>query len=238
MNASLFHLLRIATTSLGICLLATASLRADLVVPKAMRPPVRDAFMSRVVNDGVIAGTPEQRFVFDAYTIVSGGGHFEYTHSMGIFAPGHSPGVVSGNNTAYSGTLQIELGGTDPGFGSGRHDQINDAGTISLFSNPTLAVLSFEGFTPEPGDQFTILTWQEGLEGSFGSVVLDAQFTVNGITFEQIITNPSGAGNLTLVAVPEPSAFLYLGLVTGLVVFSISIAKKLRNLQSLKTCNL
>lgn len=210
-------------------MLVTGPVHADLVVPESEQQ-ANSSDITRIVNHGTIAGTPQHRFVFDAYTIVTGGGRFDHVDHWGVFAPGNSPGVTTGENQAIFGTLQIELGGTDgPGFGPTNHDQVNDDGTLALGASSVLNVLSFNGFVPAVGDSFTILTWTDGLVGSFGSVVLDSQFTVNGITFEQIITNPSGAGNLTLVAVPEPSAFLFLGLVTGLVVFSISIVKKVRN---------
>lgn len=220
MYHSWLHILKIVYVGSSLGLLVVGPLRAELVDPDPPPPAAPDA-MTQIINDAVIAGTPEQRFVFDTYTIVTGGGHFDHTHSMGIFAPGHSPGVVSGFNTAYSGKIQIELGGTDPGFGSGKHDQINDAGTISLFGTPTLEILPFEDFVPAPGDTFEILTWQTGLDGSFATTTIDSHFTLHGITFQQIITNPTGAGNLTLVAIPEPSAFLFLGVVSLLMTFSV-----------------
>lgn len=163
-----------------------------------------------VVNHGLITGTPEHKFEFGPSTLVKGDGVFENVVSWGIFAPGNSPGVVNGTNLTFAGTVQIELGGTIPGFGSGRHDQINDSGTLELSGGPVLEVLSFEEFVPQIGDEFEILTWTEGLVGDFGEVVIDPLFLASDISFEQVITNRNGRGSLTLVAVPEPSAFLFL----------------------------
>lgn len=181
--------------------------RADLVIPTGQTYVGAGIATGRVENHGVITSGTSDRFVFGPETVVQGSGHFENTLSWGVFAPGNSPGITSSRNIAFGGTLEIELGGTNPGFGSGKHDQINDTATITLFDNlPVLSILSFEGFIPTPGDEFEILTWQTGLVGSFSAVLFDNTFTVNNITFEQIITNPTGAGNFTLRAVAVPEA--------------------------------
>jgi len=168
----------------------------------------------RVIGNGPEAG---DRLVFDTGSTVSGAGYFENTLVLGTMSPGNSPGIVTGTNQAFGGTLVIELGGPTPGFSSNNHDQINDLQTLSLFGLPTLNVVSFDGYIPTPGDTFEILTWQTALVGSFGTITYDPIFAINGITFTESITNPTGPGNFTLTAVPEPSAFLFGGAVCGLI---------------------
>ncbi len=184
----------------------------------------------RVENHGVIRSAGADRFVFGPQTLVTGSGYFENTLSLGVFAPGNSPGITTGKNQAYAGTVEIELGGTTPGFGSGRHDQINDDGTITLDAGTSvLSVLSFESYVPSPGDEFTILTWTDGLDGSFSDMIVDPEFTSNYISFVQIITGAGGAGNLTLraIAIPEAQAA-----VVWLMLSTIAVLRRNKPLHS------
>lgn len=116
------------------------------------------------------------------------------------FASGQSPGVTQGHNLAFGGIVEIELGGTTPGSGPGNHDQINDSGTLQLIEGPTLSILSYSNFVPAPGDEFTILTWQHALEGTFGPVEVGPLLAAEVITFDLDYDNPSGAGDLTITA--------------------------------------
>jgi hypothetical protein len=162
-----------------------------------------------VIGDGVAAG---ERIIFNSPWIVSGKGTFTNTLIMGTFAPGESPGITNGTNQGFGGTVQIELGGTEPGFGNGNHDQINDAGTILLLGSSTLKILPWNGFVPEIGDKFVILTWQAGLDGTFGNVVTASWFTERDISFALHYNNVGGAGNLTIEAIPEPATLSLLAL--------------------------
>ena len=155
-----------------------------------------------VIGDGTAAG---ERIVFNSPWIVSGKGTFTNTLILGTFAPGESPGITMGQNQGFGGTVEIELGGTEPGFGDDNHDRINDTGTILLSGLPTLEILPWNGFVPEVGDEFVILTWQVGLDGTFGSMAVAPWFTDHGIDFDLDYNNPSGPGNLTIEAVPEPT---------------------------------
>lgn len=200
----------------GVFWIAEAA--AVLIIPENHVFIATEATDSRIENHGVIRSATADRFVFGPETLVKGSGYFENTLSLGTFAPGNSPGVTTGKNQAFAGTVEIELGGTTAGFGSGQHDQINDNGTVTLDATTSvLSILSFEGYVPTVGDEFEVLTWQTALDGDFGTITYDPIFAINGITFTALITNPTGPGSLTLTAVPEPSAFLFGGLVCGLV---------------------
>ena len=155
-----------------------------------------------VIGDGTAAA---ERVIFNAPWVVSGKGSFTNTLILGTFSPGESPGITTGTNQGFGGTVQVELGGVNPGFGAGNHDQINDSGEILLFNSPALEILPWNDFIPEVGDEFVILTWQDGLDGEFGDVVVDSWFTDRGLDFEPHYNNTGGQGNLTIEATPEPA---------------------------------
>jgi hypothetical protein len=76
----------------------------------------------------------------------------------GITSPGGSPGTLSlgpGENYQQnaSGMLRIELGGHNPGT---QYDQLVVGGNASLAG--TMELVLINGFVPQPGDQFRILT--------------------------------------------------------------------------------
>ena len=160
-----------------------------------------------VIGDGT---SGDERIVFNAPWIVSGKGTFTNTLILGTFAPSESFGITPGENQGFGGTVQIELGGTEPGFGDDNHDQINDTGTILLDGEPTLEILPWNGFVPAVGDEFVILTWQEGLDGEFADVVTDPWFADHGISFDLYYRNVGGTGDLTIEAIPEPATLALL----------------------------
>jgi hypothetical protein len=87
----------------------------------------------------------------------------------GTLAPGASPGqlAIDGEYTqAADGTLAIELGGATP---IAEHDLLTVSGTASL--DGSLSVMFLNGFTPGPGQSFTILT-AGTVNGSFAAVEL------------------------------------------------------------------
>ncbi len=191
---------------------------AELVVPENQVHIAREANDSLVENRGVVRSSTADRFVFGPQTLVKGSGYFENTLMLGTFAPGNSPGITTGKNQAYAGTIEIELGGTTPGFGSGQHDQINDSGTITLDpATSVLSILSFEGYVPNLGDEFTVLTWEDGLNGNFSGVAIDSTFTTASVTFQLVFTNPGGTGNLKLVAIPEAGHLIIWSMITILI---------------------
>ncbi len=71
-----------------------------------------------------------------------------------------SPGVINvlGNYSQGStGTLNIELDGTDPGNGPGYHDQLAISGIATL--DGTLNVSYVSGYTPNAFDSFSVVTF-------------------------------------------------------------------------------
>jgi len=162
-----------------------------------------------VIGDGPAA---DERIIFNDPWVVTGKGTFTNTLILGTFAPGESPAITSGHNQGFGGIVQIEVGGTEPGFGDDNHDQINDTGTILLLESPTLEILPWNDFVPQVGDEFTILTWQDGLDGEFGDVLTDSRFTDHGISFDLHYYNIGGAGELTIEAIPEPATLALLAL--------------------------
>jgi hypothetical protein len=195
--------------------------RADVVIAPGETLRMSDV-AGRVENHGSIVGEAAGLLTFGADTYVKGRGYFANTQFEGVFAPGNSPGVTTGTNQAFSSssTIEFELGGVLPGFGAGKHDQINDLGTVTLLgAGPTLKILPYDGFMPQPGDEFVVLTWRAGLVGSFGALVAHPSYAASGVMFTPVITNASGVGNLTLVVqpVPELSSALLIG-AAGLVI--------------------
>ena len=150
--------------------------------------------MGSVIGDGVAL---DERIVFDDGFTVNGIGYTENVLVEGTFAPGLSPGVVTGRNIALAGRVQIELGGTSPGTGDSFHDQIHDLGSLQITGTASLEVLPWNGFQPDIGDEFDILVADESFEGTFGNVTVHSDFAAMNIDFELQYS----ANGLKLVAV-------------------------------------
>jgi hypothetical protein len=80
------------------------------------------------------------------------------TNSGGVISPGGSPGILSlGPGEDYqqgtNGILRIEIGGHNPGT---EYDQLVVGGNASLAG--TLELRLINGFVPQPGDEFQVLT--------------------------------------------------------------------------------
>ena len=114
--------------------------------------------------------------------------------------------TVTGNYSDPMGSfLDIQIGGSMAGSG---YSQLDVLGTASLAG--TLDVKLLNGFTPNIGEPFVILT-SSGLSGTLGTTVQDGGFTF------QIEYSPAGYQNdvvlvLSGSSVPEPASFLLLGL--------------------------
>lgn len=103
----------------------------------------------------------------------------------GTFAPGDAIGVlaIQGNySQGASGTLEIELGGHTPG---NEHDQLNVSGAATL--GGTVRIRFANGFTPQAGDQFTILTYAQR-NGSFAGISGPGTFSITYNANAAIVT--------------------------------------------------
>src|ERR1022692_1016439 len=113
--------------------------------------------------------------------------------NSGTVSPGMSPGVLtigSGNGFTQSvaGILSIELGGLATGA---QYDQLAVSGRVSL--NGSLNISLVNGFTPNPGDRFTILTCASRT-GTFP--VKDGDYLGNGLALVPLYSST----NVVLVA--------------------------------------
>jgi hypothetical protein len=126
----------------------------------------------------------------------------------GTLNPGDSAGTLTINGNyiqTASGILNEEIGGT----GLSQYDQTVVAGMANLAG--TLYIILINGFTPNVGDRFVIMTYDCFL-GGFSTV--NGLDIGNGLLFDLIY----GPHDITLIAessvpptVPEPSTLLLLG---------------------------
>ena len=105
----------------------------------------------------------------------------------GTFAPGDAAfaglSTIYGNYAQGAGTLQIELGGTNPASAfqhqSGAfHDRLVVSGAASLAG--TLSVSLLPGYTPALSDTLTVMTAGGGISGSFSNVPSGGSVSVDG----------------------------------------------------------
>jgi hypothetical protein len=120
--------------------------------------------------------------------------------NSGTVSPGSSPGTITVNGDytqEASGTLDIELGGTTPDT---EHDQLVVTGAATL--GGTLNVTLINGFVPELGDTFTIMTYGS-VSGAFASASLPAlspglKWGVSlGETSMRLIVEADGGGSIS-----------------------------------------
>jgi hypothetical protein len=122
-----------------------------------------------LIDETLIVGpndTLEGSGTIDSDVVVTG------THS-----PGHSPGIdnITGDYT-LSGTLEIEIGGLNPGEGSPNvddgYDQVNVNGNIVL--GGTLDVVLINDFKPEVGQTFDFLNLTDPASHTISGAFTDA----------------------------------------------------------------
>ncbi|MCE7974337.1 MAG: hypothetical protein DYG92_08460 [Leptolyngbya sp. PLA1] len=96
-------------------------------------------------------------------------GRLGVRQNNGVFRPGNSPGIaiIEKDYQLLGGELEIELGGSEPGTG---YDRVQVGGVASL--GGTLRVVPFQGFVPDNGQEFDILT-ASAINGSFQTVLAD-----------------------------------------------------------------
>ena len=121
-----------------------------------------------VINNGHITGNSlSEPVVLSGY--VKGVGTCDFCDITGTDAPGFSPAAVTRGSVAYNGTLEIEIGGTSPGSEFDQLNHILGAGLADL--GGTLDVQLLDGFIPNAGDTFEIITAANVL-GTFDTINL------------------------------------------------------------------
>jgi hypothetical protein len=135
-------------------------------------------------------------FNFTGGTLAAETVGFTLVNDGGTIAPGASPGVthVMGDLTLNSGTLAIEIGGTDPAD----YDRIAVDGLTTL--GGTLAVTLLDLFEPQLGDQFAFLASDGGTDGMFAD--LDLPDLVEGLDWA--LTTGGVSTFLTVVEAAPP----------------------------------
>jgi len=102
-------------------------------------------------------------------TLAGGGTVVGAVVNGGVVAPGASPGLltVTGNYTqSASGALSIEIGGLAVGT---EYDRLAVSGSVTL--GGTLSVELVDGFVPDPGDMFMVMTYpSQTVGGSFATL--------------------------------------------------------------------
>tara|TARA_R110002049_G_scaffold50370_3_gene143006 strand:+ start:3222 stop:21794 length:18573 start_codon:yes stop_codon:yes gene_type:complete len=175
-------------------------------------------------GDLIVNGTIQSDYTVVTGTTLRGSGTIQnvIAPDLTTVAPGNSPGILNtGDFHLMSGaTLEIELGGTSAGNTATDHDQVNVTGTVTLAG--VLDVSLFDGFTPSPGDTFTIVNndGADAIIGTFdglaegdtfssdtynytisyvgGTDNNDVVLTATNRTFVVTNTNDSGSGSLRL----------------------------------------
>ncbi|WP_428389338.1 beta strand repeat-containing protein [Mucisphaera sp.] len=133
-----------------------------------------DPFKPFINNGNIIGDAPTNPITLTGY--VKGVGTLDNVVITGTDAPGFSPATVYRGSVSYLGTLEIELGGTSPGS----FDRVVHSATADIGGTLDLALIN--GFTPDLGDAFEIIT---------AAAVVDTFDHVSGVSGPGL---PSGAG--------------------------------------------
>jgi hypothetical protein len=146
-----------------------------------------------LVNNGSLNGNSlAELLVLPGY--ITGTGSLDQVQLTGTYAPGFGPATVILGSAEYDGTLDIEIGGLTAGSD---YDQLNHtlaAGAAQL--GGTLDVSLLNGFMPQVGDMFDILTAAGGVTGTFATTILP---TLAGDLFWNINYGPNSV-ELTVAA--------------------------------------
>jgi hypothetical protein len=119
---------------------------------------------------------------------------FSLVDDGGTLSPGHSIGhtEIAGGLTMNSGSLAIELDGLSS-------DTVGVNGAALL--GGTLDVSLLNGFTPQPGDFWTILIATGGITGNFTAVTDGYQVTIDGdnLILMALVPEPTLGGGIVVV---------------------------------------
>jgi hypothetical protein len=126
----------------------------------------------------------------------------------GTLAPGNDVGILETESVTFGANsrLQVEIGGDRPGEGAGNHDQLNSSGEVTIGSNVSLELSSFDGgagddFMPTPGQSFTIIR-RNGGSGSFAGLPEGSTITnFLGSGLDATISYQGGDGDDVVITV-------------------------------------
>ncbi len=170
-------------------------------------------FTRPVVTQGEFATLGGSTTVFDG--VVSGAGGFSGFGEVdfeGGYNPGNSPARVTFQSFVGFGAnnrLQMELAGTMGGSRTNpatQYDQLDFTRGARL--NGALDIVYYGGFVAGAGESFDLFDWNDPFTGAFSSIALPA--LGDGLAWDTSRLYTTGV--VSVQAVPEPSAFVALGL--------------------------
>ncbi|MBC8873188.1 MAG: VCBS repeat-containing protein, partial [Planctomycetes bacterium] len=131
----------------------------------------------------------------------------------GNVSPGQSPGILSiSGDFVFAGndTFTVEIGGTTPGETDSNHDQLSATGSVTIGSNVTLTTSAWNGFTPSPGNSFTIIE-RTGGSGTFAGLGEGATVSTDflGSGLDATITYAGGDGDDVVLTIGYPADFRF-----------------------------
>lgn len=128
----------------------------------------------------------------------------------GTLAPGSSPGLITvdGDAVLAAGeTFEVEIDGTEPGDGAGKHDQLSATGSVVIEAGVELLITALNSFTPVAGQEFTIIS-RTGGSGTFNGLAegatVSTDFLGSGLT--ATISYAGGASNQDVVVTVQQVA--------------------------------
>jgi len=100
----------------------------------------------------------------------------------------------------------VEIGGATPGMADHQHDQLDVYGTVSIGSNVSLALESYNGFVPVPGDTLVIVS-NDGVDpvvGTFAGLPEGSAFAnFLGSEYRATLSYQGGDGNDITIVGPK-----------------------------------
>jgi len=126
----------------------------------------------------------------------------------GDISPGQQslPGVlkVIGHLSLTAGkTVTVDIGGTSPGTGTNRHDQIDVVGTVDISNNMTLNASAINGYIPTGGDTIILINndSNDAVIGTFSGLTEGITVTVGGQ--DMFLSYVGGDGNDVVLELPN-----------------------------------
>jgi autotransporter-associated beta strand protein len=203
---------RIVKVGTGELILASDNQPGLLTIVKSGRLVVNGVLNGSgiQVGGGVLSGTGtlrdrEVKFQADAKadepsTITVG--------ENGSVAPGHDTGILHADIATFkSGTLSIQMRGTQPGAG---YSQLALSTGLVLDETARLEI-NHGSFRPRKGARFTIvnIAGANAVKGTFANLPEGGMLNVDGQRFSITYKGGEGANDVVLTAIDEPPAITY-----------------------------